>query len=213
MFKNKTFYILCPRKSATGGPELLHQLCFHLKNDFNISALMCYYPFSSESGMHDAYSNYKNLETTKIIDVDSNYIISPEVFPSMQYLSNFKKINKIIWFLSVDNYYISRFGFLDLQKFSIANRIANFFKIKKNYSFLNNQIVSKINMSDDKILKNSRMILSQSRYAQDFLKKQGYDSMIVSDYIHDTFYNVTSGNGKKILLHIIIVREKNLRIK
>lgn len=194
---NKAFYILCPRRAATGGPELLHQLCFHLNNDFHAKAYMCYYPFSSGSGMHEEYKKYGNPEVSSIEDEGNNYIISPEVYESMRYLGRYSKINKIVWFLSVDNYYKSRVKFYNLIKNNIIYQKFVSLKLLKDYPVFNEKLVSKIKISNDVILKNSNLILSQSKYAHVFLKRNGYESLIVSDYINDDFFKIKDKVLKK----------------
>ncbi|MGC8677911.1 MAG: hypothetical protein ACP5UF_06840 [Hydrogenobaculum sp.] len=42
IFPETKIYIACPANFATGGPELLHQLGYHLINDLNIEAFMYY---------------------------------------------------------------------------------------------------------------------------------------------------------------------------
>ncbi|MGC8650994.1 MAG: hypothetical protein ACP5S8_08540, partial [Hydrogenobaculum sp.] len=62
IYKNSKIYIACPANFATGGPELLHQLGYHLINDLNIEAFMYYYNFDSSkfsNPVHPAYKIYK----------------------------------------------------------------------------------------------------------------------------------------------------------
>jgi hypothetical protein len=43
VFADTKIYIACPANGATGGPELLHQLAYHLINDLNLNVYMYYY--------------------------------------------------------------------------------------------------------------------------------------------------------------------------
>jgi len=191
------FYILCPRSAATGGPELLHQLCYHLNNDFHVKAYMWYYPFACESGMHEQYKKYNNPEVLNIEDNNINYVISPEVYESMKYLRYYKKINKIVWFLSVDNYYQSRMRFFNLIKNNVLYKNISFLQSYKKYINIDKILMSNKKIQNDRVLKSSKIILSQSKYAYEFLKENGYDSLIVSDYINDDFFKFEETNSKK----------------
>jgi hypothetical protein len=114
VFADTKIYIACPANSVTGGPELLHQLAYHLRNDLQIHAFMYYYDFRPgkfESPVHSEYRVYELpyvLEIPKNDDNSKNILIVPEVHKALKLLLNFINIRKGIWFLSVDNYYISK---------------------------------------------------------------------------------------------------------
>lgn len=100
-------YIVAPANFATWWPELLHQLAYKLKNNMKYdNVFMFYVPLWKYSNpVHKEYDNY-NIPYTEIIeDNENNLIIVPEVFTKI--LLNYKKINKAIWWLSIDNYYLS----------------------------------------------------------------------------------------------------------
>ena len=44
--KDSIIYVVAPANAYTGGPELLHQLVFHLRVDLKINAYMYYIPLS-----------------------------------------------------------------------------------------------------------------------------------------------------------------------
>ncbi|MFZ8805847.1 MAG: hypothetical protein ACO2PO_23115 [Candidatus Calescibacterium sp.] len=114
VFADTKIYIACPANSVTGGPELLHQLAYHLRNDLQIHAFMYYYDFRPgkfESPVHSEYRVYELpyvLEIPKNDDNSKNILIVPEIHKALKLLLNFINIRKGIWFLSVDNYYISK---------------------------------------------------------------------------------------------------------
>ena len=116
IYSNTKIYIACPANAATGGPELLHQLGYHLINDLKIDVFMYYYDFNSNKfkiPVHPEYEFYNVpyvLEMKKDDDVAENIIIVPEVLGGLSLLPKFKKIRKSIWFLSVDNYIITKKG-------------------------------------------------------------------------------------------------------
>jgi hypothetical protein len=43
IFPETKIYVACPANTATGGPELLHQLAYHFINDLGIKAYIYYY--------------------------------------------------------------------------------------------------------------------------------------------------------------------------
>jgi len=114
IYSDTKIYIACPANSATGGPELLHQLAYHFINDMNVEAFMYYYNFNSckfKTPVHSEYEIYNVpyvLEIPENEDVERNILIVSEVLNGLSLLPKYKNIRKGVWFLSVDNYYLSR---------------------------------------------------------------------------------------------------------
>lgn len=48
VYINTKIFIACPSNLSTGGPELLHQLAYHLINDLNIETYKFYYNFDNQ---------------------------------------------------------------------------------------------------------------------------------------------------------------------
>ena len=159
-------YIACPEKFATGGTELLHQLYFKLKkNKKNVR--MYYYNFSGGDPVASRFKKYEIEYVNKIEDLDSNLLIIPEV--TTELLSKFKKIKKAIWWLSVDNYFISMKDSSIFWK-KILKKILR--KTKKSFNF------------NDKVTKH----YVQSEYARQFLvEKEVSNIEYLSDYLNDIF--------------------------
>jgi hypothetical protein len=131
VYSDTKIYVFCPANSSTGGPELLHQFVYHLRNDLIVNAFMYYYNFESskfDTPVHSEYKHYKNPFVTKLTDIDENIkniLIVPEVKGGLLLLENFKNIRKGIWFLSVDNYYrFSRLTKKDFWMPRIVNKIS-----------------------------------------------------------------------------------------
>jgi len=100
---NTKVYVACPANKASGGPELLHQIVYQLRK-LNINALMYYYNSRMKiNPIHDTYRHYQNPFTNFVSDSKQNILIVPEINTNL--LSCYKNIQKIIWWLSVDNYY------------------------------------------------------------------------------------------------------------
>jgi hypothetical protein len=114
IYKNTKIFVACPANAATGGPELLHQLVYHLRKDLNIDAFMYYYNFDNrrfETPIHPEYKMYGNPFVTNLNEIEDNkknIIIVPEVQEGLNLLQLFKNIRKGVWFLSVDYYYLSK---------------------------------------------------------------------------------------------------------
>jgi len=165
-------YVACPSNSATGGPELLHQLVRELVN-FGFDAYMYYYGRTeNKSPIHDAYMYYDNKFVSSIEDTRDNIIIVPETNTGLIYQYN--KIQKIIWWLSVDNY----FYFLSSNS-----------KIKRSIKYLlyNLKLYPKEKIyrfnKKDKI-----MHFVQSEYAKQMLENKGIKNyFFLGDYLNMLF--------------------------
>lgn len=98
-------YIMAPANFASGGPLLLHQLAFKLRaKGFN--AMMVYYNISNKpSPVHEYYQDFDIPYTKKIEDLNTNSLIVPET--SISFLNKYIYIKKFIWWLSVDNFFIT----------------------------------------------------------------------------------------------------------
>jgi hypothetical protein len=172
------FYIAAPANYATGGPELLHQLAYKMKaNGKNVA--MFYYPVNHPSPVHENYQEYEINFVREIEDNEDNVFIVPET--QTQLLENYIKTKKGVWWLSVDNYYLSMPG--------IKGKV-NRFLLKKlgsqNYLFFN------------KKLKKVDFHLAQSEYAYELLRLIGItNTYFLTDYLHQSFLNVNTDLSKK----------------
>ncbi len=101
-------YVLANANAVSGGPELLHQLC-HKLTSFGYNSQMAYFnkiKFPSKrlsDNLIKSYGHYNCKITRKIEDIYGNSIILPET--CLYFLPFFKKMRKVIWWMSVDNYY------------------------------------------------------------------------------------------------------------
>lgn len=168
----KKIYALCPANIATGGPELLHQLVYHLRNELKLNAYMFYYP-NIRNPIHDEYKNYNNPYVNEIIDEKENVLIIPEMQEYIDVSNKYKLIKKYIWWLSIDNYYSSLPGY----------------KKKINRSFLKRNLPN--HNFFDKSLVNFDLHLVQSYYAYEHLKQKNISNiMYLSDYLNSDFLNI-----------------------
>lgn len=175
----------------TGGTELLHQLVDEL-NSTGHNALIYYYN-ESDSPQNEAFSIYNCPYVMTIPGEDNNennILIVPEVNTNLLY--KYSKMQKAIWWLSVDFFY----NYLNLT----TGRNSFEIKIKKCIKrILHN--MSHFNFGKEK---NSIVHLCQSRYASEFVKNQGCKNVLMlSDYINDIYFSktYTTNNREDIILY------------
>jgi len=157
--KNSTIYIVSPAGVATGGVEALHQLAYDLRQSFPAAKVFLFYlPQTQEQPVPGAYA-YMQLPFVKHIeDVEENLLIISEMYTHK--FCEYKKIRKAIWWLSVDNYYLSYDFFMHAN---IAGRINKRLWRRgiQHYLFF------------DANLKKVPFHFAQSSYAFEHLKKKG----------------------------------------
>lgn len=168
LLKNVNIYIRCPAMIVTGGPELLHQLCYKL-NVFGYNAWMFYRNCKeNHSPTPDRYKKYNTSYVTELCDDKNQIVIVPET--AIEDFFKFPESRKIIWWLSVDHFLLScqRRGYDESKVFD---------KIRK--------------QAGD----NRTIHFAQSQYAMDYLKSKGIDSneiYYLSDYLNDEFMKQAS---------------------
>lgn len=186
--ENSKIYVACPANIATGGPELLHQLVYELTK-LGRNAFMFYYKCGKENPVHSAYKKYNNRFVDEIDDDTANILIVPEVNTGM--IEQYKNIQKVIWWLSVDNYY-DRFGSRSWYKRLLKRIFAPIFKQK--YSFDPNDGVHHF---------------VQSEYAYQFLKSKNIHQIAyLSDYLNEFFIQEQLENITKEKENIVIYNPK-----
>ena len=173
---NKIF-ILCPANNKTGGTELLHQLANEL-NCIGKDAYIVYYYEGKTLKNNPTPEEFKkyNIKVCKMNEINDsvdNLLILPEVCIGKH--RKFKKIQKAIWWLSVDNYLVMEGKWNRLKKYGVLS----FFK----HVFLND-------FFGEKDIKNIENHLYQSYFAADFLLRKGIkkeNMYYLSDYINDIY--------------------------
>lgn len=164
---NSKIYVACPANFASGGPELLHQLVYRL-NKLGLNAFMYYTSVEQLDPVHSEYKFYQNPFVLEIEDNRTNILVAPEVNTSLLY--QFSKVQKIIWWLSVDNYITS------LPRYNLLKSLIKMiFSKKKYFSFKARGHVKHF---------------VQSYYAYDYLKKNNIneaDISYLSDYLSSDF--------------------------
>ena len=110
IYSDTKVYVECPANTASGGPELLHQLVSQLIK-LNIDAYVFYLPQNTPNPTPSEYKKYHVPFTRYIEDAPHNVLIVPETAGELIY--RFKKIQRVFWWLSVDNYVTNVINYLN----------------------------------------------------------------------------------------------------
>ena len=182
--KKKTkVYIFAPAKTFTGGPECLHQLAFHINKMFKVQTLMYYLPNEVKQPIHKNFKQYKINFTNIIEDKKDNILIIPEHFMHLKEGLKYTNIQKVIWWLSIDNYYGFKFRYQNkkvIRSFlkipyniiKIFNKITNFYFGVFSYHDYLKVIYKFSNLNKQKEIFQASAHFAQSYYAYDYLKHQ-----------------------------------------
>lgn len=186
-------YIICPANVATGGPELLHQLAASLIK-MGIKSFMFYLPSNIENPVHPNYVQYNTPFVREVENSPENLIIIPESYPEGIFIKDFSKMQKVIWWLSVDNYFTAVNALIDRHKHKLA------FSLK--------QLINYYKIPSIRVIAKKKDILHfvQSNYAEDFLNKNNIHKIAyLSDYLNITFLEKTQGvdllNKQNVVLY------------
>lgn len=162
-------FVMCPANVVTGGPESLHQLVDVLRRRGH-RAFISYYP-DSKAPVPAEYAHY-NIISRRPKDKKGNLVVFPEVITGE--IRKFKKSQRAIWWLSVDNFFGLRpesdFDFETLKRAHEAK-------------------LARRQPTDQATWDELRGVLnfSQSAYATYFLQKMGISAASLRDYINPEF--------------------------
>lgn len=194
--KESYVYVMCPAAYATGGPELLHQFAFSLRNK-GVNAYMYYIPNDIDNPVHNAYEKYDVPFVREIKDDPENLLVTSEIYDHMKLAYQFKNIRKCLWWLSVDNFFISReMSSFPKKMFINTLRVVDMFGaylFDRHFYDLPKHIMGRyanISCNEDKYLKCYMYHFYQSEYARETLLKIGLaenNIYALSDYLNDEF--------------------------
>lgn len=211
MLNKKTIiYILCPASLATGGPELLHQLGHNLINIFNLPTFIVYFNIiKDQNPICLSYKKYDIpvMSLDAIQDSKNNIVITPEIYEACSFIIKWNSIKKIIWFLSVDNFYLSRI--LTVKSFKIKflflfNALLNKFHLTPVEYDLN--VLDKlIPIKNDLAIKSATFYMTNSYRGVKWYSERGLlNIQQLSEYINPDFFkshNYTSKKKQNIVLY------------
>lgn len=204
IYPNTKVYIVAPATTATGGPELLHQLAYHLIKDFNINAYIYYIPSNHPEPVHPEYKDYKIPFVREIEDSVNNVLIVPESYKGLILLTHFKNVKKVIWWLSVDNFYMSIIRRSKIN-FFFRRKINSLWETFFGYELFD---ITEIALKSKKFkyfelpdfVKKADYHLVQSYYALNFLQGKNTELQKIyylSDYLNEKFLKIQTDLSKK----------------
>ncbi len=172
LFPDSKVYVLCPGNTASGGPELLHQLCSQLLQ-FGVNAQMFYYKadssFNAAAPVHKFYRKYHLPYTFNAEPSARNIFVVPEVSGGL--LDSMKVFRRVFWWLSVDNYIDNVANSIGGRKFNaLAGAMPKIFYFGNTDSDIEHW--------------------AQSEYARQFVMLNGvpeYQIYMVEDYLNQEF--------------------------
>jgi hypothetical protein len=174
MFLSKKKILVHSNDTITGGSEALHQFCSVAQN--YIDCKVCY--INPSTKIPKKYKIY-NVSRSDFFDDEETFHIIPEIY-TKYFIEKIKKGKIIIYWLSVDN-------FFNLKDRSLYKNIKHYF-----YSlFFSRKSI---------IFLKKYLHISQSEYANNFLKKKRFQYFFVGDYIAKEFYNLKSTFNKKNII-------------
>lgn len=186
---NTCIYVVCPSNNKTGGTELLHQLVFQLNqiNGIFKKAIITYYFEGNYDKNNPTPNDFKQYVSeyclvSDIVDSFENIVIFPEVCIGKH--RKYKHIQKIVWWLSVDNFKIMIGRINRLKKWGVK-------------SFIKHLIIN--DYYSEKDLNRINYHFVQSYFAKDYILNKGIDDKNIyylSDYIND-IYTSTDYCGAK----------------
>jgi len=195
-------YFVSSGRNATGGPTLLHQGCNELLRA-GFKAKMLYVDIKVYDDIHPKFREYGlgYIDTWDDI-VSTDIVVVPEIWFLVKKLTE-KKCIKVVWWLSVDNFLVSRYYASFCGK--IVKLILRLYLGNNYYRFDHINVVRNNFYIDVKReLKNIDFHFSQSFYANQFLLGHDIPSLYLGDYIEPFFnFNETfkDTNKKKLVVY------------
>ena len=183
--KDTVVYVVSPAYNKTGGTELAHQLVYTI-NKNGLEAKVAYYKDGEKPmQVNPAFRRYVDtfVAIQDIEDLDRNVVVLPET--GVQYGKPLEKIQKCIWWMSVDNYTkwhhlataCEHFDLWTIIKWILRGRLKT-----SPYPHFDKAITH----------------FYQSEYARVFLEKSGIDNACrLSDYLNEEYLRIDVNTERK----------------
>ena len=168
IYPDTKIYVHGPAQIASGGPELTHQLASQLLK-LSLDACM-FYNSDLLDPVHPRYKKYHVPFARTVEDEPHNVLIIPESANNLVY--RYKNIQRVFWWLSVDNYVGN------VQDILNSFKASDFLKPRPQFFYFNAAI--------DESLEHR----VQSEYARQFCLVNGVSESrikVVRDYINSEF--------------------------
>lgn len=200
---NTKIYIPVTPSVSTGGPEAIFRLLSYLINKRGLNCFVYFYPNTYlVDPVHPEYKKFNVPIATTIEDIEDNILIVPEFYNHLSLHLKFSKIQKCIWWLSIDFFLIglyeathSRFMFRLLHLYiNTKNYLNKFFPQLIDHTDLAYQCLNrmkKFKFSSDLLFKNVSVHFCQSAYAFNFLKEKSVTNICyLTDMFDDKLLNI-----------------------
>lgn len=187
----------------TGGTELMHQFVAKLRENGNAASIV-YTKAKDGKYLNEAFTEYVSdyLLVEDIKDDEKNIVVIPETL--VNYLKYFKKARVHVWWLSVDNYFISQLHYPTMKKY-----FGTWIAIRDVFLKAFNIIFKGEKYTSVEKLKNIPVHLVQSEYAAYFLKSNGIkDVSYLTDYINNEFISRASEVDYNVKEDIVLYNPK-----
>lgn len=169
-------FVACPGGLTTGGAELLHQLVHQLRANGR-DAYVSYWPFDRPHPQPAAYGKY-DAPQHALEDRRGCTIVLPEVLTRCS--AEFRQARCIVWWLSVDNYYLfpQNFRFRNPLTQYHGNRFYNPLRRVRTLLLTRRPLRAMRGLTH----------FTQSHYARQFLARAGIRAEMLTDYLSDEHF-------------------------
>ena len=193
-------FIFAPSNVVTGGQECLHQLCDALNNR-GIQSYMVYYP-DPASPIPPVYLKYNLRRAVNVEDCGLNVVVLFE--GEFDRLFDYKKVKYVLWWLSVDNFFMCSMRYLSLRDyFRFRKRLLGKAFLTKVFHLLvrKRNVISK-SMTLYDLRASASAHLCQSKYVEVFLSNESFGNLLpLYDYINSEFNSEIEGKREDIVLY------------
>jgi hypothetical protein len=175
-YNDSIIYVLCPAQIVTGGIEAVHQLVHKLRQFGHVAKIVSVPPVGNPVRLQ--YRNYDVAFCGEVIDSERNILIATEVNPHG--LDPFHKIQKAIWWLSVDFHEAlsEKFDFDQPQSKDVAHFVqsayaASFLRRKgvSNFHYLTDYLHVNYLNSKNQLPKNDFVLYTPVKGAQTYIHR------------------------------------------
>lgn len=164
-------FIYSSAGAVTGGPEALHQMaCKAGQMGFDVSVV--YFPEARSHAVPEPYLSYNVKVAARAVDAADSIVVFPEVLTHLA--ARFRKATRVIWWLSVDNYFNAMNKRLESKRRKgWKKKIAHYLRGYREYMF----------QPEERLYH-----AAQSEYARRFLLSKGIGEVfMLTDYLRRDF--------------------------